>query len=393
MVTTEKKRRRRRKPVSVAQVKRRVELDGIGPTTSHLMEAIEEGHLRPEDFSIRDLFEGLVEDGAAIVQTFNPQQAGGTINLLEAGNAVDSSIFSNITGQIVYSRLLEAFEDEMFIGDQVSTTVPTPFNGEKIAGISKIGDQALVVDEGAKYPTVSVNEDFIETPQTTKRGMIVPVTKEAIFFDRTGMIMKQVGEVGQQLGINKEKRILDVVLGIVNNYKRKGVATDTYLTSGAYVNDVTSNPLVDWTDVQVAELLLDSIVDPNTGEPVIVVPNVIIVPSALKYAAKRVVSATEIRFGETDNAAGTQTLAGNPVENYTIISNRFVKQRTSSLTKWFLGDPKRAFNYMENWPITVTQAPVNSEAEFAQDIVARFKASERGAAAVVEPRVMTRNGT
>ena len=33
---------------------------------------------------------------------------------------------------------------------------------------------------------------------------------------------------------------------------------------------------------------------------------------------------------------------------------------------------------MENWPITVVQAPVNSEAEFIQDIVVRFKASERG---------------
>ena len=38
---------------------------------------------------------------------------------------------------------------------------------------------------------------------------------------------------------------------------------------------------------------------------------------------------------------------------------------------------------MENWPITVTQAPAGSEAEFASDIVLRFKASERGAAAVL----------
>ena len=41
---------------------------------------------------------------------------------------------------------------------------------------------------------------------------------------------------------------------------------------------------------------------------------------------------------------------------------------------------------MENWPITVTQAAQNSEAEFTQDIVVRFKASERGAAAVLNPR-------
>ena len=33
---------------------------------------------------------------------------------------------------------------------------------------------------------------------------------------------------------------------------------------------------------------------------------------------------------------------------------------------------------MENWPITVTQSPPNSEADFSQDIVVRYKASERG---------------
>ena len=46
---------------------------------------------------------------------------------------------------------------------------------------------------------------------------------------------------------------------------------------------------------------------------------------------------------------------------------------------------------MENWPITVTQAPVGSEAEFNNDVVLRFKASERGAAAVINPRYVVKN--
>ena len=67
-----------------------------------------------------------------------------------------------------------------------------------------------------------------------------------------------------------------------------------------------------------------------------------------------------------------------------------VKQRTSSASTWFIGDPARAFAYMENWPITVVSAPDNSEAEFTHDIVSRFKVSERGAAAVIEPRYMVK---
>jgi hypothetical protein len=41
--------------------------------------------------------------------------------------------------------------------------------------------------------------------------------------------------------------------------------------------------------------------------------------------------------------------------------------------------------------MTVVQAPTNSEAEFMQDIVVRFKASERGTPAVMEPRRIQRN--
>ncbi len=55
------------------------------------------------------------------------------------------------------------------------------------------------------------------------------------------------------------------------------------------------------------------------------------------------------------------------------------------------GPDRSVFAYMESWPITVVQAPTNSEAEFTQDIVVRFKASERGTAAVMEPRKFQRH--
>jgi hypothetical protein len=57
---------------------------------------------------------------------------------------------------------------------------------------------------------------------------------------------------------------------------------------------------------------------------------------------------------------------------------------------WFIGDFRKAFAYMENWPITVTQSPPGSEADFNQDIVVRFKASERGAAAMLNPRYVVK---
>ena len=71
----------------------------------------------------------------------------------------------------------------------------------------------------------------------------MPVTREIIIADRTGILLKAAAETGHWCGLNKEKRVLDVVTGQVNNYKRNLTATNTYLTSGTYVNSQTGNAL------------------------------------------------------------------------------------------------------------------------------------------------------
>ena len=93
------------------------------------------------------------------------------------------------------------------------------------------------------------------------------------------------------------------------------------------------------------------------------------------------------------------TTAANPMGPYQVAESRLAYRRIIAAGQdpaaakrwWFLGDFAKAFAYMENWPITVTQAPTNSEAEFNQDIVLRFKASERGAAAVINPRYVVKS--
>ena len=185
--------------------------------------------------------------------------------------------------------------------------------------------------------------------------MVVP----KVFFDRTGLLLQRCGEVAEFLGVNREKRVLDAVFGVTNTYKRNGTAYNTYQASSPWVNIAGSNALVDWTDVEAAELLFDAMTDPNTGEPLAVMPDTIIVPTALKHTARRIVNATEIRTGDGASAT-TQTLAANPLANqYHVLWSPFVKSRTGSATTWFVGQPKKAFAYMQNWGPTVVQAPDN----------------------------------
>ena len=85
------------------ELKRRYDLDGADQTVTHLSEALREGHLKPEDFSIRDLAEALVPDGHEWVRLLDPRSAGG-VSVLESADGVDVTAFLNITGQVIYSQ-------------------------------------------------------------------------------------------------------------------------------------------------------------------------------------------------------------------------------------------------------------------------------------------------
>ena len=226
--------------IKYRELKRMYDANGPEKTVRHLQEALQAGELKPEDFSIRELAE--VSLGAERVRQMDPRCGGAT--LLEAGDGVDVTAFSNITGQVVQAKILDAYHQEAFVVSKLVDAIPTRLDGERIPGIGRISDEVAEVRPGMPYPSLGFGEDYIETPQTTKRGFIVPVTREAIFFDRTHLILQRAAEVGEVLGLNKEKRLIDLLIGAVNNYKWKGAAYNTYSNTGTGVA-----PNGDWVTV------------------------------------------------------------------------------------------------------------------------------------------------
>jgi hypothetical protein len=249
------------------------------------------------------------------------------------------------------------------------------------------------------FPETGFGEDYQETPATTKRGEIISLTKETIFFDRTGLVLKRAGEIGERQATGRLKRLLKVVIGSINNYKWRGTSYNTYLTSGNWVNDAGSNELVDWTNVEKAEVLFSDMRDPDTNNPIeIPQGKELLVTPRKMHTARRIIHATEIRHGTQGGtgADGIQTYSSNTITGYgdPIVSALFYALLQSELSVsavnaakyWITGGFKQAFWYMQNWPLQVVQAPPNAEAEFERDIVARWRCSERGVAAVGNPR-------
>ena len=377
-----------------------------------LEQALTQREIRPADFSIRQLFEEFLLDergepcGREIVSGWRPgaAQDGEAVSfsrLVESGT-VDTAAFSTISGQLFYNAILDGYAAEEFVFSKLIPTVQTQFNGEQIAGIDEMGDKAEVVAESQPYPVVGTSEDWIETPQTLKRGLIVGVTREAIFFDRTGLLIERARKVGEALGLNREKRAIDCIIdenGTAHRYNRKGrgLAATYGASSGVHDWDnlQTANALVDWTDVDTAEQKLGGQVDPNTGEPLLMIhrPQLICV-KGLERTALRIRNATEVTTvapGFATSGQPVETKSFNPVGGtFDVVSNRLLATRLATDSDWFYGDPVGAFRYMQNWPLQVVQALSNSELEFTQDVVMRWKASERGTYATVEPRRMVK---
>ncbi len=396
------------KMINLKELKRQYATDSAR-TVDNLLENLNAGRLRADHFSIRDLFEATARDstgrlcGSELLYEMGFGRGRGQLRALrEASQAVATGDFANITGQIIYNKVREKYEDPELLWPQLCTTQSTEFlNGERIPGVGRIGDKAEKVEEGMPYPIVGLNEEWTDTKPTVKHGFIVPVTREIIIADRTGLVLKVAGEGARWAGVLKEKEVIDVSEGIINNYNRNGVSTNTYLTSGAYINDQTGNALDtsgnEWRAIEKADLLFDAITDPNTQEPIGIPQSPqLLVPSALLKTAERIVHATQIQTVDMRANAGTiRTESANPLgtRRPQILSNQYVKARNSSTTKWYYGDFKRAILYMEVWGIETAQAASNSEAEFLQDIWARFKVSYRGIAQMYEPRFLVRNDT
>lgn len=353
----------------------------------------ESGGVSSDDFSVRELFEHLVPDGREALNLMDPRNGEN----MDGMEAVNTSLFSAISGQLVSSKILEGYESEEFVFSRLIPATSTSFlDGEKITGLTQVGDDAQVVAESAQYPRSEFGAEYIETPATVKRGNIVSITREAVWADKTGQILRRANEIGEFLGTNKEKRLCDLAIGATNNYKRNGTSVDTYQTATPWIND-HSNPLVDWTDIENAELLMAAIVDPTTGEPISLNGSDMVVSPFLYRTALRILNATEVTHTNGTNA----TSGSNPVGGaYSPIRSSYLASRvqselsqTASNSKlwWLHGNFRKAMAYMEVWPITTVQAPQNSYMSFERDIVSEFKTSERGVAAVLDPRYMVRN--
>lgn len=356
-----------------------------------------------EDFSLEEAFKGLVPGGSDSFHMLNPKHG---VSLFESESALDLTAFSALTSRVIFTRVKEGYTSPEFIGSRVVQTIPSRLVRERMPGLGGVPDQfATAINELEDIPYATIDDEEIESVATEKRARILAISKEAIFFDRTGALGTVSAKLGEALGRRKEKRILDTMYGLTSapnqgvSYIYKGTTYGSYQTSTPWINDIASNALVAWDDVDECESLLGQMLDPTTGDPMDVMAKHALVMPAKRKTAETIFNAIQVQSVPALAARGNLTIASNPVAGIQYFTSAQAYRQViasgiaaaNAANYWLYGDLTKAFGYVENWPITVVRAPENSEAEFKQDIAARFKVSERGTPVVLEPRAVIRS--
>lgn len=322
--------------------------------------------------------------------------------LTEAEGAVATSAFRNITGQIVYSTVMDAYSLEESVITKMIPEVPTKFlDGEKIPGVNQIGPEGVVRDEGNEYAIAGFGEDWLFTPPVKDTGMIVNVTWEAVFADRTNLVLTRAGDVGRWIAYDIEQRAVDCLIDenrTSHRYNWRGTVIASYGdNSGTHTFDnlQASNGLSDHANINSAVQLLNQMTDPYTAQPTVYEAKHLVVTKQLEQTARRIIRAGEIRVtvpGYATTANPSQTVAPNPYANaFELVTSRQLAFRLATDTDWFLGDVSQYAKRMVAEPLAVLQAPPNSPDEFKRRIVGQYRANVRDAFVVVQPRAMIKS--
>jgi hypothetical protein len=370
-----------------------------------VMEAFEPGADQigdPNFLSFRGLAEGMLGDQWGKILSRHSQ---GVYRLQESAEAVDASSFANITGQLLIRLLMKAYESPAFIADSLVTVIPEPMS-EAILGELKVPDITgplqgpSQVQPGMPYPRVQVKEDWITLPAIEKWGYLLQITLEALAQDRTGRIADSATKLGTRLRIDREERILAVVLGLVNNFKWQDVAYNTYGTTGNWINKKTGVTVAakTWELLNAQNQLFVQMMDPWTNKPVLIdysKMKILCMPESVG-SFNMVVNATTVNTGQISSAPATQMVGAT---NYFMPSGGVVTSpyarnlliqagvnAANTADTWYLGQFQDAFCYRQ-WiaPEAFTAPPMNND-EFERDVLFNLKCREAGRAGVLNPR-------
>ncbi|CAN5421372.1 hypothetical protein BH11PLA2_BH11PLA2_32790 [soil metagenome] len=360
-------------------------------------ESVAQAKYNPRHFSIRQCAEESFGPGwEAKLRRFAGKKQAFNELTFESQDAVDVSAFSAVTGSVIVEQVEAGHAAAMAPVDGLVGRWDTPNNldVQTVAYSGKASDKSKDLAPLEPYPKTGLTPYRITIPAPIKHGQIVQVSMEAVIADSTSQLIDGAREVGEQVGLERKKRILKVVLGITNNYKRNGTAYNTYLTSGAWINalddfDQANGP----EEFDRLYQLMEQMVDPITGEVVEINQSglKLFVPGSNAVRTRKNVNAQTIN----DKSSTREIITANPMslpEPMSDLQARAVLIAASvssaiASTYAVFGETVKAFKerVVKDFEVLERDGELASEAGWEQDVVYAAKARFFGIPFVYDP--------
>lgn len=386
---------------------------------------VKEGGVAPESFSFEALANAcfgyeamgrLRESQGRLWNTHEfKHRYGGTPVAYEAGGAMPgaltpgdfpnvSTFLGSVTG-LLEAKMLSGYQNPGYKMDTIFPSIPTNSRQFKMIAASRIGDASKKRNPGESYPSAQVTERYVTTPETTQDALATHVTFEAVFFQTTAMnVLASARAVGVELGLRKEIECIQVLIGFTNPYNYNGTDYNTYQAASPWINTVTGGDLVDWTDLAEVRAYFSRMTDQETGNRVVIQPNVLWHAPARIDQVSYILNATEVERRTNSAAEVAHSSARERTYGYTPQYSEYVDQMLtataangglalsqSNADKYFWliesrGPENTAFAYAENWALTTEEASPDSYTSKNHKLVLSVFADQMGVPFVVEPR-------
>jgi hypothetical protein len=349
---------------------------GANAAADTIGELITEGKLNTKDISLRQVYEELVDcpisESAARVS-----------------EALNSSAFPNVAQKIIHSDIINEYELAVGAAQNLITEAQASRTDEELVVGFTAGDTTpLLRRQGMAYEETSMGEKNW-TIKMADFGRMISLTREVIFEDRTGEVLARARDIGRAAGHHKQKMIIESIevaartafeetassAAIYKGTARNAATmySNDHSALDGQVNDnlIASNALADYTDLDNVYQAFSAMVD-EAGNKIDIVPNTILVPSALKAKAFQIMNSQMLGGGANDTVSPTY----NPVNDLAqgglnVASSVFL----SSASDWYMGDFSKQLKWLNVYAPATESQGANSELAFTNQIVSRFRFS------------------
>ena len=261
---------------------------------------------------------------------------------------------------------------------------------------------------GQEFPAGDLTHDWVRANRMRKQGEAISLTWEAMHFDQTDSIMESIsGEQGLAIrfAVIIDERIQKSLWGIDNTYNRLGTITNTYLTTGAYINQQTLALLENNDSIDKAEQILLAQTDPNTGLEIappdddrflIVTPAKFLTATRLAAPYGEEIGALSDTKRISNSSMAKQYTA--TIKPYRMIRAARIMVAGLGITaaqanqRWLWGSTRLAFQYRSAKDITTYAYKITDSPNLARrDVLMEMDCSEFGSVTIVEPRYVVRS--